>query len=197
MIVLGLTGSLAMGKSTAATLLRQMKIPVHDADAAVHDLYRNDLPFLRQLYDYFPECYDRKRKAFDRKQIADIIFADAGRKKILETLLHPRVQEREKSFLKKCSRLKQPLVVLDIPLLYETGAEVRCDYVMVVSAPPTVQKSRALSRPGMTENIFYKILATQISDTEKRARADFVISTGLGWKRTCAEIRGVLDILGG
>lgn len=192
MIVLGLTGSIAMGKSTAAAMLQQMNIPVHDSDAAVHHAYLNDQTFLRQMYDHFPETYDRKTKGIDRKKLAEIIYSDPWKKQLLENLLHPRVWKSQKDFLRKCRRLKQDIVVFDIPLLFETGADVKCDLVMVVTAPYHTQKARVLARPGMTEAKFHKILNSQMSDAAKRGRADYIIHSGLGRKRMLQDIQAVL-----
>ena len=192
MITLGLTGSIAMGKSTAAAMLQQMRIPVHDSDAAVHYAYNHDKNFQRQIYEHFPECYDRKTKSIDRKKLAEIIYSDAWQKQLLENLLHPRVWQSQKNFLRKCARLKQDIAVLDIPLLYETNADLKCDAVMVVTATYHIQKMRVMARPGMTEEKFHKILNSQMSDAEKRGRADWVIHSGLGRKKMFQDIQSVL-----
>ncbi len=192
MIILGLTGSIAMGKSTAAAMLQQMKIPVHDSDAAVHHAYQHDREFLKELFDHFPEAYDRKTKRADRKKLAEIIYSDPWKKQLLEDLLHPRVWQSQKNFLRKCARMRQNIAVLDIPLLYETGADLKCDAVMVVTAPAHIQKARVLARPGMTEEKFYKILNSQMSDAEKQGRADYIIHSGLGMRRMREELQDVL-----
>jgi dephospho-CoA kinase len=195
MIVLGLTGSVAMGKSTAAAMFQQLKIPVHDADQAVARLLKKDTKLLKELWVHFPEAWHKKIKTVNKAALAQIIFEDPERKALLESLIHPRVQISEQSFIKKAQRLGQPVVVLDIPLLFETGAEERCDYVAVVSAPFKIQRARALRRPDMTEKRFHQILATQLSSQEKCARADFIIPTGLGHAAAMRRIQHILSHL--
>lgn len=193
MIILGLTGSIAMGKSTAAAMLQHMGVHVHDSDAAVHAIYKNDKEFYKQVALNFPNAV--KHRKIDRKKLAEIIYSDAEQKRLLEGLLHPKVRDSQQRFLKKCRRLNRKIAVLDIPLLYETGAEQRCDYVLVVTAPYPLQKMRVLARPNMTEEKFIKILNSQMSDNEKRARANFVVSSGLGRKRMYQELEKVLAVL--
>lgn len=192
MIILGLTGSIAMGKSTAAAMLQQMRVPVHDSDAAVHHAYHQDTSFHKQVFEHFPECYERKTKSIGRKKLAEIIYSDPWKKQLLENLLHPRVWQSQKNFLRKCARLKKEIAVLDIPLLFETNADLKCNAVMVVTAPYHIQKMRVMARPGMTEEKFHRILNSQMSDTEKRGRADWIIHSGLGRKKMFQDIQSVL-----
>lgn len=192
MIILGLTGSVAMGKSTAAAMLQYLKIPVHDADQTVSRLLSKDRDLLQELWVHFPEAWHKKKKTIDKAALASIIFKDPERKTLLESLIHPRVQTSEQTFIKKNQRIGCSVITLDIPLLFETGAEKRCDYVAVVSAPFEIQRSRALKRPDMTEEKFYQILATQMNNQEKCARADFVIPTGLGHAASLQKIKEIL-----
>ncbi len=192
MIVLGLTGSIAMGKSTASAMLQHMGIPVHDSDAAVHNIYNRDQDFLKQMRDYFPDTYERKTRSINRKKLGEIVFSNPDSKAILESLLHPRVVQSQQAFLKKCRNMHQKIAVLDIPLLYETGAEARCDAVMVVTAPAQIQRARALSRPHMSIDKFHAILNAQMSDSEKRSRADYIIQSGLGRKHMLRNLQHVI-----
>lgn len=196
MIILGLTGSIAMGKSTAASMLQHMGVPVHDSDAAVHQIYKSDPEFHKQMYDYFLEAYMPFKKTIDRKKLAEIIYNDPYKKYLLEKLLHPKVRQSQQKFIKKCQRLKQDIAVLDIPLLYETEANKRCDAVVVVTAPYHTQKARVLARPGMTEEKFIKILNSQMPDSEKCALADFIVQSGLGRKRMFRELERVIQSFG-
>ncbi len=193
MIILGLTGSIAMGKSTASAMLQHMGVPVHDSDAAVHDIYKYDKAFYREIAVTYPDAI--KHRTIDRKRLGEIIYADPEKRQHLEELLHPKVRESQQVFLKKCRRLHQKIAVLDIPLLFETGAEKRCDHILVITAPYHTQKTRVLARPNMTEEKFIHILNSQTNDSEKRARADFIVSSGLGRKRMYQDLEKVLTAL--
>ncbi len=177
MKVIGLTGSIGMGKSTAARLIRSMGVPVHDADATVHRAMGPQGQAVAAIEAAFPGV--GRGGAIDRAALGALVFADAGRLRRLEAILHPIVRQAERRFLRRQRVLRRPLVVLDIPLLFETGAERRCDAVIVVSAPIFLQAQRVLSRPGMTPERFAAIRAQQLPDVEKRRRADVVIRTGL------------------
>ena len=177
MKVIGLTGSIGMGKSTAARLIRSMGVPVHDADATVHRAMGPQGQAVAAIEAAFPGV--GRGGAIDRAALGALVFADAGRLRRLEAILHPIVRQAERQFLRRQRVLRRPLVVLDIPLLFETGAERRCDAVIVVSAPIFLQAQRVLSRPGMTPERFAAIRAQQLPDVEKRRRADVVIRTGL------------------
>lgn len=182
MVILGLTGSIGMGKTTAAALLRRLGVPVHDADAAVHRLLEAGGGAVASVAAAFPGTV--RRGAVDRAALGALVFADPVALARLEALLHPLVTAGALRFLKRCAARRCPVAVLDIPLLYETGAERRCDRVMVVSAPLLIQRQRVLRRPGMTPAKFAAILARQLPDAEKRRRADLVIPSGAGRGRT-------------
>jgi len=190
MIVLGLTGSVGMGKSTAAHMLRRLRIPVHDADAEVHRLLG---PGGRAVMDVglaFPEA--RQGDRIDRSALGRRVFNDRAALKRLEEILHPPVRAAEKRFLAACGRRRAPVAVLDIPLLFETKGERRCDGVIVVSAPAWLQRARVLARPGMSEARLAAILDQQMPDAEKRRRARWVVPTGLGKALTLRRLKGIL-----
>jgi dephospho-CoA kinase len=179
MIVLGLTGSVGMGKSTAAAMFRRLGVPVHDSDAAVHRLLAPGGAAVKAVAAAFPEALGADG-GIDRAALGRRVFADAAALKRLERILHPLVRCSQDRFLKQARARRLPLVVLDIPLLFETGGGRRCDLVVVVSAPAAVQRARVMARPGMTEARFRAILAKQMPDAEKRRRADIVVPSGLG-----------------
>jgi dephospho-CoA kinase len=190
-IVLGLTGSIGMGKSTAAKVLRQMGVPVHDADASVHKLMNHGGAAVGFIEAAFPGT--ALDGAVDRKVLGRRVFADPAELECLESILHPMVREQERIFLRTCRLRGHPIVVLDIPLLYETGGEKRCDAVIVVTAPRFLQDQRVLRRPGMTRQRLNEILAKQMPDAEKRARADFVVQTGLGKRASRLALARILE----
>jgi dephospho-CoA kinase len=190
-VVLGLTGSLAMGKSATLAMIRRRGVPVHDADRAVHDLYRTEA--VAPVGGAFPEALLDGR--IDRERLGRVVFGDAAAMARLEAIVHPLVQATERAFLAR--QAAHRLVVLDIPLLFETGAERRCDAVIVVSAPAAVQRERALARPGMSEQRFAEILARQMQDDEKRRRAHWVIDTGRGFDAAQAQVDDLLRALAG
>ncbi len=195
MLVIGLTGSVGMGKSTAVAMLRRMRIPVHDADAAVHALIAPGGAAVAAIAEAFPDVV--RDGAVDRARLGDRIFKDPAARARLEAILHPRVRRATRAFLKQQRRLRRDVVVLDIPLLFETGGERLCDAVIVVSAPPAVQAQRVMARPGMTRERFRGILSAQLSDREKRRRADFVVSTGLAKGRTLRQLTAIVRLLRG
>ena len=178
MIVLGLTGSIGMGKSTAAAMLRRLGVPLFDADDAVHQLLGPGGGASRRSRRVSRRA--RRAGAIDRAGLGQRVFGDAAALRRLEAILHPMVRGPRTALRRRSPGAARPLVVLDIPLLFETGGERRCDYVVVVSAPARVQRERVLRRPGMTESRFARILRAQMPDREKRRRADFVVPTGLG-----------------
>jgi dephospho-CoA kinase len=188
MFILGLTGSLGMGKSTTAMMFAEEGVPVHDADAAVHRLYAGDAaPLIEQA---FPgTTADGK---VDREKLGRAVLGDAAAIKKLEQLIHPLVRKDEERFLGEAAQTGAEVAVLDIPLLFETGGDERCDAVVVVSAPADVQRARAFERPGMTEAKFQALLAKQMPDAEKRARADFVVDSGKGFDSARAQVREIL-----
>lgn len=178
MFILGLTGSIGMGKSTAAANFRQLGIPVHDSDAAVHAIMARNGAAVQAIDDVFPGVVTDG--VIDRQKLGAQVFGDPSALKQLEAILHPLARAHQQRFLARQARAGQSAVVLDVPLLFETGGDRKCDAVAVVSAPFREQKRRVLARPGMTPDKFENILKTQISDKIKRKRADFVIQTGLG-----------------
>jgi dephospho-CoA kinase len=188
MFVLGLTGSLGVGKSTTARFFAEEGVPLHDADAAVHRLYEGEATPLIEAA--FPGTTSGGR--VNRDKLAKKVLGDSAAIKKLETIIHPLVGRAEARFLDEAARKDAAVVVLDIPLLFETGADRRCDAVVVVSAPADVQRARAFERPGMTEEKFQAILAKQMPDAEKRARADFVVDTSKGFDAARAQVREIL-----
>jgi dephospho-CoA kinase len=177
MKVLGLTGSIGMGKSTAANTFRRLHVPVFDADAAVHALQARGGRAVAPIGAAFPGTVRDGR--VDREALRRAVLGNGPALTRLERIVHPLVRDAERRFLAAARRRAEPLVVLDIPLLYETRGEGRCDLVVVVSAPAAVQRIRVLRRPGMTEERLAAILARQLPDREKRRRADRVVETGL------------------
>jgi dephospho-CoA kinase len=187
MKILCLTGSVGMGKTTAARMLRRLGIPVHDADGEVHRLLGRGGAAVRAVDAAFPGV--KSGKAIDRAALGKIVFADKAALKRLEGILHPLVRQAERRFLAEARRQHQRLVVLDIPLLFETKGERRCDGVIVVSAPRSIQRARVLARSDMTKERLGAIEARQMPDREKRRRADIVIETGLGKRHSLAALR--------
>lgn len=190
--VLGLTGSIGMGKSATAAMFAACGVPVHDADAAVHALYGAGGPAGAPIAAAFPGTVGPDG-AVDRAALRAAVLGDPQRLARLEGIVHPLVREAEAAFLRR--NAGAPLVLLDIPLLYETGAEARCDAVLVVTAPPEVQRARVLARPGLTEADLAAILAKQMPDAEKRTRARFVVDTSLGFAHARAEVERIVDSL--
>ncbi len=193
MIVIGLTGSIGMGKSTAVAMLRRMRIPVHDADAAVHDLIGPGGGAVGEIATAFRGVV--RNGVVDRRRLGDRIFKNPAARAKLEAILHPRVRSAAQDFIKQQVRLRRDLAVLDIPLLFETGGERLCDAVIVVSAPHPIQVQRVLSRPGMTRERFAGILSAQLSDRDKRRRADFVVETGLSKGHTLRQLAAIVRLL--
>lgn len=189
MFVLGLTGSLGMGKSTTARFFAEEGVPVHDADAVVHRLYDGDAA--AAIETAFPGTTTAGK--VDREKLAARVLGDSGALKRLEAIVHPLVQEAERRLLAEAEARGEEVAVLDIPLLFETGGEARVDAVVVASAPADVQRSRVLERPGMTVDKLDAILAKQMPDAEKRRRADFVVDTSRGFEAARAEVRAILD----
>lgn len=193
MFVLGLTGSIGMGKSAAATMLRRMGLPLHDADKAVHRLLAKGGAAVAAIAAAFPDVVIDG--AVDRQRLGAQVFEDRAALERLEAILHPAVRRAARAFLRQQARRGQDLVVLDIPLLFETGGEALCDAVIVVSAPRFVQQARVLSRPGMTPARLRAIQAKQMPDRDKRRRADFVVNTGLSKAETLRQLRAIVTLL--
>jgi dephospho-CoA kinase len=191
MIILGLTGSIGMGKSVTARLFAEAGVPVHDADATVHRLYEGEaVPFVEAAFT--GTTHDGK---VDRVKLAARVLGDDAAIKRLEAIVHPLVREAEQRFLAEAKARGVPIVVLDIPLLFETGGETRVDAVVVVTAPPDVQRPRALERPGMTEAKLDAILAKQMPDSEKRARAHFIVDSARGIDSARDQVHGILQAI--
>jgi dephospho-CoA kinase len=191
MIVLGLTGSVGMGKSTAAGMLRRLGVPVHDSDAAVHRLMAPKGAAVEAVERAFPGVR-RSDGGIDRAVLGGRVFADPAALKRLEAILHPLVRRSQERFLARARARRLPLAVLDIPLLFETGGARRCDTVIVVSAPAFLQRTRVLARPGMTAGRLAAILAKQMPDAEKRRRADHVVPSSLGRAVTFRHLRRIV-----
>jgi dephospho-CoA kinase len=188
MFILGLTGSLGMGKSTTARFFAEAGVPVHDADAVVHRLYEGEAA--AAIEAEFPGATTGGK--VDRNKLAARVLGDAAALKRLEAIVHPLVQRAEERLLAEAEARGERIAVLDIPLLFETGGDRRVDAVVVVSAPPEVQRARVLERPGMTVEKLEAILAKQMPDAEKRARADFVVDTAQGYEAARAQVRAIL-----
>ncbi len=190
MFVLGLTGSIGTGKSTAVAMLRRLGLAVHDADAAVHRLTGPGGRAVPAIADLFPEAVPDGR--VDRVRLGRRVFDDLQALASLEAVLHPMVRDMEGRFLRAAARRGAARVVLDIPLLFETRAERRCDAVCVMTCPPRIQKRRVLARPGMTPDKLRAILARQMVPAEKARRADFVVPSGLGKNLTWRCLQDVV-----
>lgn len=193
MWILGLTGSIGMGKSATAGLFRALGVPVHDADAAVHALYRGAA--VAPVEAEFPGV--ARDGVIDRAALGARVLGDAAAMARLEAIVHPLVHAEEQAFLARARAAGARLVVLDIPLLFEAGGAARTDAVAVVSAPKDVQRARVLARQGMTAEKFEAILAKQMPDADKRRRAHFVIDTGRGFASAAHQVAGVVRALSG
>jgi len=193
MKVLGLTGSIGMGKTTVAHAFRRAKVPVFDADAAVHALQARGGAAVRPIGAAFPGSV--ADGVVVREALRAAVLADPAALRRLEAIVHPLVRRMEARFLAACRRRGVRLVVLDIPLLFETGGEARVDAVVVVSAPPDVQRARVLARPGMSEEKFEQILKRQTADAVKRAKARYVIDTHLGLDHARERVAYILEDL--
>lgn len=191
MLVIGLTGSIGMGKSTVAGCFRARNIAVCDADLLVHGLYRGKAAALVEAA--FPGTMVGGE--VDRSRLAQALLGDPDAFKRLESIIHPLVQEEERTFLRAEYERGAAMAVLEIPLLFETGGEARMDVTVVVSAPEDVQRRRLLLRPGMTEEKLDALLARQLPDAEKRRRADFVVDTGVAIEQSCAQVDSIRDSL--
>ena len=188
MFILGLTGSIGMGKTTTARLFAEEGVPVHDADAAVHKLYEGEaVPLIEAA---FPGTTEAGR--VDREKLGRRVVGDAAALKRLEAIVHPLVRQAEERFLAEAKARGAKVVVLDIPLLFETGGDTRVDATVVVTAPADVQRARVLERPGMSAEKLDALLAKQMPDAEKRRRADFVVDSGQGIEHARAQVRQIL-----
>ncbi|MAP93336.1 MAG: dephospho-CoA kinase [Ponticaulis sp.] len=193
MITLGLTGSIGMGKSATAALFREFGIPVYDADAAVHQIYQKGGIAVTPIGKAFPHVISDG--AVDRNELRKTVLDNSEALKKLEDIVHPLVAETQIQAREDAERSGAEIMVLDIPLLFETGGDKRVDYTVVVTAPFDIQRERVLSRPGMTEEAFKSILAKQTPDAEKRARADFVINSRIDIDYAREQVRALIEAL--
>lgn len=193
MLLVGLTGSIGMGKSETARMFAARGVPVYDADAAVHALYDTGGAAVEAIAAAFPGAVRDGR--VDRLALGAMTLGDTDAIRKLEAIIHPLVGRAQLDFLHEAEKKGAPIVVLDIPLLFETGGETRVDVVVVVSAPADVQRARVLARPGMSEEKFEQILKRQTADAVKRARAHYVIDTHLGLDHARERVGYVLEDL--
>lgn len=190
--ILGLTGSIGMGKSTVARMFEELGVPVFDADKVVRSMQGAGGALVAAIESAFPGTTGRN--GVDRDKLGAVVFGDEAELARLEAIVHPAVREARTEFLREHAAAR--LVVFDIPLLFERGGDEEVEAVVVVSAPPEVQRKRVLARPGMTAERFEQILALQLSDVEKRARAEVVIHTGGSLDRTREQVRSVEKLYG-
>jgi dephospho-CoA kinase len=189
--ILCLTGSVGMGKSTAAKFFAEAGVPVHDSDAVVHALYEGDaVPLVERA---FPGATADGK--VDRNKLATMVLGDDAALAKLQAIVHPLVAAARAAFLAEAQIRDAPVVVLDVPLLFETGGERHCDAVVVVSAPADLQRQRVLGRPGMTEEKFAALLAKQTPDPEKRQRADFIVDSSQELEDARAQVRDILRLV--
>jgi dephospho-CoA kinase len=191
MRIIGLTGSIGMGKSTAAAMFRARGVPVHDADEVVHELYRGEA--VAQIEAAFPGI--SADGMVDRARLAEHIAADPSALSRVEAIVHPLVRAKEEIFLREARAASHPLVLLDIPLLFETGRAEGMDVLVIVTADPEIQRERVLARRGMTREKFNSLLARQIPDAEKRRRAHFLIDSGHGMEAADRQVAAILRAL--
>jgi dephospho-CoA kinase len=189
-VIIGLTGSIGMGKSNAAAMFRRLGVPVHDADAEIHRLLRGDKRTIAAIGRAFPGVVVRGQ--VDRRKLGAKVFNRKPALKKLEAILHPLARRGSDRFLAHHARRRSRVVVLDIPLLFETGGTRRVDHIVVVTAPPFLQRQRVLRRPAMTMERFEDVLALQTPDRLKRKRADAVVQTGLSKRSTLRALRQVI-----
>jgi dephospho-CoA kinase len=188
-VVIGLTGSIGMGKSTMARFFAEAGVPVHDADLTVHRLYAGKAAPMIEAE--FPGVTDTG--GVDRDKLAKRVLDNPEALRRLEGIIHPLVRCEEVRFLEEAERAGAPIAILDIPLLFETGADRRVDAVVVVTAPADIQRARAFERAGMTEEKFRALLSKQMPDADKRRRADFVVDTSQGFDSTRQQVRAILS----
>lgn len=194
MKILGLTGGIGMGKSATAKMFAEAGVPVYDADAAVHALYQPGGDAVGPVGDAFPGVVD-ETGAIDRAALRDRVIGKPAELKRLESIVHPLVGGAQFSFLANAQETDAPFCVMDVPLLFETGGDQRCDYTLVVTTSAEVQRDRVLARETMTEEEFEAILAKQMPDAEKRARADFIINTGFGFAFARDQVRAIIELM--
>ncbi len=190
MIIIGLTGSIGMGKSTASGIFRGLGIPVYDSDLSVHKVLGVGGVGVQPVEKLFPGVVNEG--VINREALGRRVFSDAKALKELEKIVHPLVRCTQDLFLRRCATQRSPVVVLDIPLLFEVGLNIRCDVTVVVTAPRFIQEARVLSRPGMTREKFSGIVARQMSDEQKRRRADFVVPSNRGKRETLRRLTNIV-----
>ena len=190
--VIGLTGSIGMGKSTAAAMLRECGLPVFDADTEVHRMMAAGGAAVARIDAAFPGTV--REGAVNRRALGDLVFADTEALRRLERIVHPLVGRAERAFLRRAARERRRAVVRDVPLLFETGGEKRCDWTVVVSAPAHIQAARVLARPGVTRELLESVRAKQAPDAVKRKRADVVVPTGAGLRQTRDRLNAMLRL---
>ncbi len=195
MLLIGLTGSIGMGKSTTAAMFRDHGVPVYDADAAVHDLYDVGGAAVEPVGQAFPGVV--QGGAVDRERLRQAVLGNPEALQRLNAMVHPLVGLDRQGFLETARARGADMVLLDIPLLYETGGDARMDAVVVVSAPAEMQRERVLARPGMTPERLDAILAQQMADAEKRARAHYVVDTGRGLDHARVQVTEIVNALRG
>jgi dephospho-CoA kinase len=193
MVILGLTGSIGMGKSTAAGMLRALGVPVCDSDAVVHAaLAKGGAAVPRVAAAFDGVVVDG---AVDRQKLGAAVFGNTPALRRLEAILHPMVRDAQTAFLRRESARRTPVVVLDVPLLFESGTDARCDATIVVTAPRFLQEQRVLARPGMTRERFDSVLARQLPDATKRRLADFVVQSGLGRRHALRRLEAIVRLV--
>ncbi|MGH6878718.1 MAG: dephospho-CoA kinase [Rhizomicrobium sp.] len=192
-VVVGLTGSIGMGKTETAGMFARLGIPVHDADAAVHRLYEPGGRAIAAIADAFPDCVQKGR--VERARLSARVHSDKIAFARLEAIVHPLVAQEQQAFIEQATARRADIVVLDVPLLFETGAQSRMDAVVVVSAPGEIQRVRVLARPGMSEEILDHILQRQMPDVDKRTRAQFVVETGNGFDHAFGQVESIVSAL--
>jgi dephospho-CoA kinase len=191
MKIIGLTGSIGMGKSTTAQMFADLGCPIFDADAAVHEMYAKGgraVPLIRAV---FPDAI--RDDAVDRKRLGDHMRADPLNLKVLESFIHPWVGDMRQTFLAQSMKVGAKAVVFDVPLLFETSGDKNVDATVVVSAPPEIQRKRVMAREGMTEALFEMILSKQMPDAEKRKRADYVVRSDKGLEAAKTQVTEILE----
>lgn len=193
MIVIGLTGSIGMGKTTAARVLAGLGLPVHDSDAAVHSLFAKGGSAVPLVAQAFPSAVCDG--VVDRYRLGSLVFNDPTALAKLETIVHPLVRRESEIFLRHCGLHRNPVAVLDVPLLFEIGRDVECDLTILVTAPGFIQAQRVLRRPGMTPERLRQIRSRQMPDQEKRRRADFVVQTGLGRRESLRRLTRIVKLV--
>jgi dephospho-CoA kinase len=198
MIVIGITGSIGMGKTTAANMLREMGIPVHDSDASVHKLLGPDGAGVAVVAQKFPEAVrtdEAGHSYIDRQALGRIVFGDRNKKRELEEILHPMVRAESDAFKEEMRQKAHKIIALDIPLLFETGGEKRVDVTLCVTASKDEQRKRVMARPGMTSDKFDRIVSGQLPDAEKRKRADYVVETDISLDETRKQLQKIIDLV--